>query len=98
MGGSSSHRITSPFFAQTLDARCGSQMPVRHRQEMPGETCDSCNHGRHHRARDAAQRLFGLYHGQRQLTEDLVSVNDRLERANISFATAASKERIPLKT
>jgi putative nucleotidyltransferase with HDIG domain len=36
----------------------------------------------------AAQRLFGLYQQQRRLTEDLVSVNHRLERANLSFATA----------
>jgi HD-GYP domain-containing protein (c-di-GMP phosphodiesterase class II) len=36
----------------------------------------------------AAQRLFGLYQGQRQLTAQLVEVNTELERANISFATA----------
>jgi putative nucleotidyltransferase with HDIG domain len=36
----------------------------------------------------AAQRLFALYQGQLQLTDDLVSANDRLERANLSFATA----------
>jgi putative nucleotidyltransferase with HDIG domain len=36
----------------------------------------------------AAQRLFGLYQDQRRLTVDLVAVNDRLERANLSFATA----------
>jgi putative nucleotidyltransferase with HDIG domain len=36
----------------------------------------------------AAQRLFGLYQKQRSLTEDLVRVNVRLERANLSFATA----------
>jgi putative nucleotidyltransferase with HDIG domain len=36
----------------------------------------------------AAQRLFGLYQKQRNLTEDLVRVNTRLERANLSFATA----------
>jgi putative nucleotidyltransferase with HDIG domain len=36
----------------------------------------------------AAQRLFGLYQDQRRLAEDLSSVNQRLERANISFATA----------
>jgi putative nucleotidyltransferase with HDIG domain len=36
----------------------------------------------------AAQRLFGLYQEQRQLTDDLVQVNARLERANLSFATA----------
>lgn len=36
----------------------------------------------------AAQRLFGLYQHQRQLSEDLSLVNQRLERANISFATA----------
>jgi putative nucleotidyltransferase with HDIG domain len=36
----------------------------------------------------AAQRLFGLYQDQRRLTDDLSEVNERLERANISFATA----------
>ena len=36
----------------------------------------------------AAQRLFGLYQDQRRLTDDLSVVNDRLERANLSFATA----------
>lgn len=36
----------------------------------------------------AAQRLFILYQHQRQLTEDVVVVNQRLERANLSFATA----------
>ena len=36
----------------------------------------------------AAQRLFSLYQEQRRLAEDLLSVNDRLERANLSFATA----------
>jgi putative nucleotidyltransferase with HDIG domain len=36
----------------------------------------------------AAQRLFVLYQEQRRLTEDLVVANDRLERANLSFATA----------
>jgi putative nucleotidyltransferase with HDIG domain len=36
----------------------------------------------------AAQRLFGLYQEQRQLTEQLVSANADLEKANISFATA----------
>jgi len=36
----------------------------------------------------AAQRLFALYQHQRLLTEDLVSANAQLERANLSFATA----------
>jgi putative nucleotidyltransferase with HDIG domain len=36
----------------------------------------------------AAQRLFALYQEQRRLADDLLSVNDRLERANLSFATA----------
>jgi putative nucleotidyltransferase with HDIG domain len=36
----------------------------------------------------AAQRLFGLYQEQRRLAEGLGSANLRLERANISFATA----------
>jgi HD-GYP domain-containing protein (c-di-GMP phosphodiesterase class II) len=36
----------------------------------------------------AAQRLYALYQGQRQLTGDLLDVNARLERANLSFATA----------
>jgi putative nucleotidyltransferase with HDIG domain len=36
----------------------------------------------------AAQRLFGLYQEQRRLASDLGVVNDRLERANLSFATA----------
>jgi putative nucleotidyltransferase with HDIG domain len=36
----------------------------------------------------AAQRLSVLYQDQRRLTDDLVSVNTRLERANLSFATA----------
>ncbi len=36
----------------------------------------------------AAQRLFGLYQEQRRLTEELSTANVRLERANISFATA----------
>ena len=36
----------------------------------------------------AAQRLFILYQGQRQLADDLANVNARLERANLSFAAA----------
>lgn len=36
----------------------------------------------------AAQRLFGMYQEQRRLAEDLATANVRLERANISFATA----------
>lgn len=36
----------------------------------------------------AAQRLFGMYQEQRRLTDDLSRVNDRLERANLSFASA----------
>jgi putative nucleotidyltransferase with HDIG domain len=36
----------------------------------------------------AAQRLFGLYQEQRQLTDQLVEANTDLEKANISFATA----------
>jgi putative nucleotidyltransferase with HDIG domain len=36
----------------------------------------------------AVQRLYGLYQDQRQLAEDLASANIRLERANLSFATA----------
>lgn len=35
-----------------------------------------------------AQRLFVLYQEQRQLAEDFAVVNRRLERANLSFATA----------
>ncbi len=36
----------------------------------------------------AAQRVFILYQDQRQLAEELAFANVRLERANISFATA----------
>jgi putative nucleotidyltransferase with HDIG domain len=36
----------------------------------------------------AAERLFVLYQDQRRLADDLLSVNDRLARANLSFATA----------
>lgn len=36
----------------------------------------------------AAHRLFVLYHDQRELADDLLSVNSRLERANFSFAAA----------
>lgn len=36
----------------------------------------------------AAQRLYALYQEQRRLTEDLVGANARLERANLSFASA----------
>lgn len=36
----------------------------------------------------AAQRLFGLYQEQRQLTAQLVGANSELEKANLSFATA----------
>lgn len=35
-----------------------------------------------------AQQLYVLYNGQRQLAADLLSANVRLERANLSFATA----------
>ena len=35
----------------------------------------------------AAQRLF-LYREQRRLTDELVDVNEGLERANLSFASA----------
>jgi putative nucleotidyltransferase with HDIG domain len=36
----------------------------------------------------AAQRLYALYHEQRKLTNDILYVNARLERANLSFASA----------
>jgi putative nucleotidyltransferase with HDIG domain len=36
----------------------------------------------------AFQRLLQLYQGQRQTAEDLAAANVRLERANLSFATA----------
>ncbi len=36
----------------------------------------------------AAQRLFGLYQQERELAGNLTAANVRLERANISFATA----------
>jgi putative nucleotidyltransferase with HDIG domain len=36
----------------------------------------------------AAQRLFAMYQAQRQLAGDLVTVNQQLERANLSFAGA----------
>lgn len=36
----------------------------------------------------AAQRLFAMYQDQRELVEDLATANHRLERANLSFATA----------
>jgi len=36
----------------------------------------------------AAQRLYGMYQGQRELALELASANVRLERANLSFATA----------
>jgi putative nucleotidyltransferase with HDIG domain len=36
----------------------------------------------------AAQRLFALYQEQRKLTEQVVAANERLESANLSFATA----------
>jgi len=36
----------------------------------------------------AVQRLYGQYQAQRKLAEDLASANVRLERANLSFATA----------
>jgi putative nucleotidyltransferase with HDIG domain len=36
----------------------------------------------------AAQRLYVLYQQQRTLTDELVSANDQLERAGLSFATA----------
>lgn len=35
-----------------------------------------------------AQRLFVMYQGQRHLVEELATANTRLERANLSFATA----------
>jgi putative nucleotidyltransferase with HDIG domain len=36
----------------------------------------------------AAQRLFAMYQAQRELAGDLATVNNRLERANLSFASA----------
>jgi putative nucleotidyltransferase with HDIG domain len=36
----------------------------------------------------AAHRLHGLYRGQRETTDQLQVANERLERANLSFATA----------
>ena len=36
----------------------------------------------------AAQRLFLLYRQQRQTAEELAAVNEQLEKANLSFATA----------
>ncbi|HEX3454004.1 MAG TPA: HD-GYP domain-containing protein [Gaiellaceae bacterium] len=36
----------------------------------------------------AAQRLYALYQRERQLAQDLSAANVRLERANLSFATA----------
>ena len=35
-----------------------------------------------------AQRLYGLYQGERQLATDLSTVNETLERANLQFASA----------
>ena len=36
----------------------------------------------------AAQRLYGLYQEQRQLADELSTVNETLERANLQFAAA----------
>ncbi len=36
----------------------------------------------------AAQRVFALYQGQRRLVADFANLNERLEAANLSFATA----------
>ena len=36
----------------------------------------------------AAQRLYAMYHEQRKLTRDVLLANDRLQKANLSFATA----------
>ncbi len=36
----------------------------------------------------AAQRLYFLYQTERELTKEVLEVNDQLERANLSFATA----------
>jgi len=36
----------------------------------------------------AAQRLFTMYQAQRELARDLAAVNQQLERANLSFASA----------
>lgn len=36
----------------------------------------------------AAHKIFGMYQEQRQLADELVTANTRLERANLSFATA----------
>ena len=36
----------------------------------------------------AAQRLFGMYQDQRRLADDLSVANSRLEKANLSFASA----------
>jgi putative nucleotidyltransferase with HDIG domain len=36
----------------------------------------------------AAERLFVLYQDQRRLADELLTANERLERANLSFATA----------
>lgn len=36
----------------------------------------------------AAQRLFAMYREQRELAQELLNANGRLERANLSFATA----------
>ena len=36
----------------------------------------------------AAQRVFGLYQEQRRLVDDLGDANERLEAANLSFASA----------
>ena len=36
----------------------------------------------------AAQRLYGLYQGERQLADDLSTANETLERANLQFAAA----------
>jgi putative nucleotidyltransferase with HDIG domain len=36
----------------------------------------------------AAQRLYAMYHEQRKLTQDVLLANQRLQKANLSFATA----------
>jgi putative nucleotidyltransferase with HDIG domain len=36
----------------------------------------------------AAQRLYVMYHEQRRLTQDVLSANERLQKANLSFAAA----------
>ncbi len=86
-------RGRSPQILRARDTAASSRTTcVRAHRRRCSHSCTSRSHlGRSHsslRPRLAAQRLYGLYQGERQLAAELSTANETLERANLQFAAA----------